>query len=227
MEIRCLSSKVFIKQKIPQSNSYLCLFKEKKIYWLFNCLEGCQYMLLKEKIKLNNIAKIIITNNNINNMAGLAGLLSSLNLLNKKTPIHIYANQFLIQYLYKVKQYAQTYFKFDLYYFQLKIGIIFKQNYYSLYCFTQHDYYTFIITPSYSSSKFFVEKAQKFNIQASPLYQLLKKQKNFLLPDGLSLLGVKFNKKIKLHSRYFFYTKKYHERSSLEIYYNNFFYKNR
>jgi len=61
-------------------------------FFLIDCGEGTQIQLRRAKIKFGKINNILISHLHGDHVFGLFGLLSSFNLLGRKTPIHIYAH---------------------------------------------------------------------------------------------------------------------------------------
>jgi len=64
-------------------------------FFLIDCGEGTQLQLRKYKAKLSRLNHIFITHLHGDHIFGLPGLISSLNLLDRKQDLHIYANAHL------------------------------------------------------------------------------------------------------------------------------------
>nr|UAD85101.1 ribonuclease Z [Crassiphycus crassissimus] len=164
-----------------------CKLKNLKTIWLFNCCEGCQHYLMKQKIKISQVSKIIITEMTICNISGLPGLLSSLSLSNKKNAVHIYGPTNLAKYLELTKKYSKTNFRYNLYFHQLKTNYIIQDDQYQIYCLKKLACFEFIITIPDNKGRFKLKYAKQWNIEIGPLYGKIKKGHNFILPDGISI----------------------------------------
>lgn len=216
MEILCLSHRVdFINKNYV---SFIIRFTTLKEIWLINCSQGCQHLLIDHQIKANQISKIFITNLHSDNISGLLGILSSLNLMKRTKPIYIYGPNGLQNYLDLGKKYSRTNFAYLLF---LDIVNVYTKaiiNYinYKLYAMLYNSYYEFCFIELEIPGKFIVAKVKHFNLLPGPLYGNLKKSYIFILPDGLILKGNKFirstNKGIKLSVL----LNKYHTRLATE-----------
>ena len=142
MEINCLSNSI---NNFQYSNtSFIIQFFTFKDIWVFNCYEGCQYFIINNQFKINNISKIILTDLHINNMSGLLGLLSSLNLIGRRKCLHIYGPKDLLYYLDLGKKYSHTNFNYIIYIHILTTGLIINYSQYRLYAFENYCQYEFI-----------------------------------------------------------------------------------
>lgn len=74
-------------------------------FFLIDCGEGTQIQLRKFRFKLNRINHIFISHLHGDHILGLFGLLSSYNLLGRKSKLHIYANK-------GIKDILKTHFRF-------------------------------------------------------------------------------------------------------------------
>nr|QCI09048.1 ribonuclease Z [Inkyuleea mariana] len=201
---------------IKQYQSFALKLNNFKDIWLFNCSEACQHSLIRNKIKINQVSKIIITELHIDNISGLLGLLSSLNLISRKKSLHIYAPLGLDQYLELGKKYSCTNFCYSLYFHILTTGLIIEHSHYHLYTFSRYLQFEFIIISKERYGKFNSNKAKTFYLIEGPLYGHLKKGFNFLLPDGFILNGDNFTQDNYLGEKFLFILNKYHTRQSFE-----------
>nr|YP_009398824.1 ribonuclease Z [Cliftonaea pectinata]ARW68055.1 ribonuclease Z [Cliftonaea pectinata] len=180
-----------LKFKLSRS-SFIIKLQSSKDIWLFNCSEGCQVNIFSQTFKINNLAKIIITSLNIDNISGLLGLLSSLNLTGRVKELHIYAPLGLKYYLDLGKKYSHTNFSYIIYLHTLKTGLLIKCNKCYLYSFVTKNSYEFVITKVQQYGKFCLDRAQKSYLLPGPLYGCLKKGSSFLQPDGFIINGSSF-----------------------------------
>nr|YP_009395915.1 ribonuclease Z [Dasya naccarioides]ARW65101.1 ribonuclease Z [Dasya naccarioides] len=187
MEINCLNNSIHnIKYS---NNSFVVQFLTFKEIWIFNCYEGCQYLIANNNLKINNISKIIMTDLHIKNMSGLLGLLSSLNLIGRIKSLHIYGPKDLAYYLDLSKKYSHTNFNYIIYIHILTTGLIINYQKYRVYAFNNNCKYEFLIIQSEKYGKFILDKAQNNYLLPGPLYGDLKKGLYFVLPDGVILNG--------------------------------------
>nr|YP_009732217.1 hypothetical protein [Gracilaria spinulosa]QHS70714.1 hypothetical protein [Gracilaria spinulosa] len=180
---------------------FYCKFKNLKTIWLFNCCNGCQHYLMKQKIKINQVSKIFITEMTIYNISGLPGLLSSLSLSNKKNAVHIYGPTDLAKYLELIKQYSKTNFRYNLYFHKLKTNYVIKEHEYQIYCLKRSINFEFIITIPKNKGKFKLDQARQWKIETGPMYGKLKKGYDFILPDGTTMNGQDFTHKQKKNNQ--------------------------
>lgn len=208
------------KEKLLVNDHYISfayiLYDSKEI-WLFNCSEGCQHLLRKKKIKINYISKIIITNLNIKNISGLLGLLSSLSLINREKQISIYSPQGLDKYLNFGKKYSQTNFRYNIYFYILRTGLIIHNNSYQVYTFKNNITFDLLIIKHEQFGKFQLLKAKQFDLMEGPLYGKIKKGSDFLLPDGLILNSNNFTYKNTSGIKISFISNQYHQRNCIEV----------
>nr|UAD87725.1 ribonuclease Z [Gracilaria textorii] len=177
--------------------SFYCKFKNLKTIWLFNCCGGCQHYLMKQKIKISQVSKIIITEMTICNISGLPGLLSSLSLSNKKSAVHVYGPTGLDKYLELIKKYSKTNFRYNLYFHTLKTNYIIKDHQYQIYCLRRSVNFEFIITIPSNKGKFKLYQAKQWQIEIGPMYGKLKKGYDFILPDGTKINSKDFTQRQK------------------------------
>nr|YP_009244345.1 hypothetical protein Gvag_137 [Gelidium vagum]AMK96587.1 hypothetical protein Gvag_137 [Gelidium vagum] len=193
----------------------LKLIQSKEI-WLFNCQEGCQHNLIKKNLKINNISKIIFTKLDTDSISGLIGLLSSLNLIGRKENIEIYKPKGIDNYLDLSKKYSQTNFKYKIYLYQLKTGLIIKNNNYKLYFFIKNKEYSLCLISKEKPGQFKLKKAEVFYLIKGPLYGQLKQNKCFLLPDGNIIQGYYFKNNNIAGKQITLIKDKYHTRNQNE-----------
>nr|QCI07177.1 ribonuclease Z [Hypnea pannosa] len=171
----------------------------------------------KKKLKINQISNIILTEKNIDNISGLLGLLSSLNLINRKKKLNIYVSKGIEKYIILGKKYAKTNFRYCIYLYILQTGLIIKNQDYQIYAFNHKLNFEFLLTAKNKYAQFKLNKAQKFQFPVGPIYGKLKNGCSFLLPDGIIIEGYKFTKYNKQGIKKSILTSKYHTRNTKEI----------
>ena len=200
------------------SMSVLVKLPSFKDTWIFNCTEGSQFNIANIGFKINNLSKIILTDLHINNVSGLLGLLSSLNLIGRTKSLHLYGPIGLKYYLDLGKKYSRTNFNYIIYFHVLKTGLIVNHYACRIYaiCNVNMSSFDFVIMKSEQYGTFFLDQARKNHLFPGPLYGKLKKGINFLLPDGFLLNGSNFTSKSVIGvnlkcSNISFYTRKVFE----------------
>ena len=190
MKINYFSNKIAVF-KYYNSN-FIVQFIGLKNFCLFNCSDGFQYFFSSYQYKISNISKIILTNMHINNLSGLMGLLSSLNLIGRVKSLHIYGPKDLIYYLELNKKYSHTNFNYLIYIHVLNTGLIINNRSYRVYSFLSNDYDNFFIVEQEKFGTFLLNKAKKNGLLPNSLYGKLKLGLLFQLPDGYLLNGCSF-----------------------------------
>nr|YP_010952324.1 conserved hypothetical plastid protein [Gloiopeltis furcata]WMP13993.1 conserved hypothetical plastid protein [Gloiopeltis furcata] len=199
-----------------RATSFAINFKELKEIWIFNCFQGCQNVMNRKQVKINQISKIIITELGIKQVSGLMGLLSSLSLIGRKKEIHLYSPRGLENYLALSKKYSQTNFRYNLYVHILTAGIIINNDLYKVYTFATGLKFNFLLILHETYGKFKSDKAKRFNLISGPLYGQLKQGKNFLAPDGIIVKSQKFTKHNKKGKKFTYLIDQYCGRNYLE-----------
>nr|YP_010726661.1 hypothetical protein P8482_pgp058 [Hypnea edeniana]WCH54647.1 ribonuclease Z [Hypnea edeniana]WDY85136.1 hypothetical protein [Hypnea edeniana] len=197
--------------------SFILNFQYSKDIWILNCSQGCQHLMERRNLRINQISNIILTENHIDNISGLLGLLSSLSLINRKKRINIYVSKGIEKYIILGKRYAKTNFRYCIYMYILKTGLIVKNQDYQIYTFNNKLNFEFLLTEKNKFGKFKLYKAQKFRFPVGPIYGKLKNGCSFLLPDGIIIDGHKFTKLHKSGTKKSILSNKYHNRNNVEI----------
>nr|WOA02386.1 hypothetical protein [Gloiopeltis furcata] len=199
-----------------RATSFAIDFKELKEIWIFNCFQGCQNIMNRKQVKINQISRIIITELSIKQISGLMGLLSSLSLIGRKKEIHIYSPRGLENYLKLSKKYSQTNFRYNLYVHILATGIIISNNLYKVYTFTTSLKFNFLLILHETYGKFKSDKARLFNLISGPLYGQLKQGKSFLAPDGIVIRSKRFTQSNRKGKKFTYIIHQYCSRNCLE-----------
>nr|YP_009392809.1 ribonuclease Z [Caloglossa intermedia]ARW61371.1 ribonuclease Z [Caloglossa intermedia] len=214
MKLYCLSSNIKVL-KCYDSN-LMIHFSFLKSVLLFNCCESCQYLIINNNHKINNISIIILTDMHISNLSGLVGLLSSLNLLGRIKSLHIYGPKDLANYLELNKKYSHTNFCYVIYIHILTPGLVISNHNYKIYSLGYNYEHNFLIIEKEKTGAFLASKALSNGLVPNSLYSRLKKGLIFLLPDGCLLSGNSFTC-YNLHgSQVSFVSDRYYRRKNLE-----------
>lgn len=180
---------------LSDTPSYFIKLKQLGDIWLFNCCEGCQHRLAKNKIKISQIRKIIITHNSIKNISGLLGLLSSMSLSGVTKRLDIYAPEGLHRYIFLCRKYSQTSYRYTLHIHAVLDGLICSQkniNIYTLYDACKFKTINYIFLFFEQTGSFHCLNALMYGIPSGPLYGFLKRGCNFISPDGFLVYNTNF-----------------------------------
>lgn len=216
MEILCLSRRIDYLNNTYFS--FIIKFVDYQDIWLINCGQGLQNILIDHKIKMNQISKIFLTNLYYDNISGLLGILSSLNLMKRIQPLYIYTPNGLQFYLDLCKKYSRTNFTYIVYINLLDINSKLVTNYifHKVYVLFHNYQYQLCIMSIEKSCKFILNQAQHLNLSPGPLYGKLKKNFVFILPDGVILKGITFIDYMDKGQKLCLLFNKYHTRLAIE-----------
>nr|YP_009392179.1 ribonuclease Z [Osmundaria fimbriata]ARW60741.1 ribonuclease Z [Osmundaria fimbriata] len=196
--------------------NFILKLSDVKDIWIVNCTEGCQFNMFNASFKINNLSKIIITSLHINNISGLLGLLSSLNLIGRLKSLHIYAPINLKYYLDLGKKYSRTNFSYMIYIHTISTGLIINQHGYRIYITHNFNNYELIISQPEQYGTFFLDKARRNYLIPGPLYGKLKQGYSFLYPDGFVLDGYKFTSTNSIGSQLYVTVSNFYRRQFFE-----------
>lgn len=140
-----------------------------------------------------------------------------MSLINRDKALHIYSPQGLYKYIQLGKKYSQTNFRYNLYFHNLKSGLIVHHTWHNIYAFTYKAKFEFFIISTEKFGKFKLSKAKIFNLIKGPLYGKLKKGIDILLPDGLILNGDSFRDKNNSGIKVYFIYNIYIKRIAIEL----------
>nr|QCI08847.1 ribonuclease Z [Wrangelia sp.] len=188
---------------------------------LFSCYEGLQSYTLGHHIKMNHLKIIIIPDLNIYNLSGLLGILSSLSLMGRTQPLHLYGPRGLDVYLDFQKKYSHTNFKYVVYIHILYSGLIINHPKYRIYFVNEHSERYFIILTKQLSGTFIIQKAQNNHLFPSPLFSILKQGISLVLPDGLLLNGSQFVSAKFKGKKWFYFSDNYYSSSYINYIINS------
>lgn len=187
--------------------------------WLLNCPEGSQHTLIRQKIRIHQINNIILTNLNVENLAGLMGFLSSLSLNSRIHQINLYGPPGLSNYLKLARKYSQTTFKYNIAIYNLYYGYITSNFPYIIYSYPldiKNQQCEYIILEKEQVGRFLLSKAKLFNLISGRFYGDLKRQNRFLTPDGNILSGKFFTGRRAIGLKILYLIQVYGYRSSIE-----------
>lgn len=107
-------------------------------YFLVDCAEGTQMQLRRYRISFQRIQHILISHMHSDHFLGLPGLLSSMDLLGRKIPMHLYAPSEVISFIRHYKEMTHTPSNFELIFHEIKNqfeGILWENEQFIIRCF--------------------------------------------------------------------------------------------
>ena len=92
----------------------------KNHLFLIDCGEGTQVQLRRNKVKFSRIKHIFISHLHGDHFFGLVGLISTFNLLGRKTDLHIYGPKGIKEIIVLQLKYSKTWTCYNLYFHELE-----------------------------------------------------------------------------------------------------------
>ncbi len=157
---------------------------------LIDAGEGMQIQLRKYKHKFNKIQHIFISHLHGDHFFGLVGFLSSLRLIGREKPMHIYAPVGLKQIIEMIFKLTQTDINYPLFYHELsspESEIILETDKYHVKTIPlRHRIYTngFLIQEKPALRKLNIEAVKQYPEIETWAYHNLKRGKDFVREDG-------------------------------------------
>ena len=155
--------------------------------FLIDCGEGTQMQLAKYKIRRSKINHIFISHLHGDHYFGLMGILTSMGLMGRDAPIHLYAPPALEEIINLQLKVADTRLPYTLFFHPLtQEGIIADNKNFTVQCFpTQHRIacWGFLIREKKQPRKIDKEKVLAYEIPAS-YYEFLKDGNDYETKDG-------------------------------------------
>src|SRR5262249_52818880 len=169
--------------------SSTALIREGDIF-LFDCGEGTQLQLMRSGVKRSRIHSIFIGHLHVDHLYGIAGLLSTLHLDGRETPLNVFGPEGLRVFLNAAFRTSDWQFAFKLTVQEFPRGyrgrVLDEEEFYvdalpldhSIFCLG----WRFQEKPK--PGVFNLEKAVELGIPRGPLYGKLQHGENIRLPDG-------------------------------------------
>ncbi len=162
-------------------------------FFLIDCGEGTQTQLRKYKIKFSKLKNIFISHLHGDHFYGLIGLISTFNLLNRQTELHIYAPKGTKEIINLQFKLSKSWIKFPLHFHELsskKSEIIFEDEKVEVHTIPlKHRIYTngFLFQEKLAERKLNMNAISKYKEIEICDYQNLKKGKDFITNNGESI----------------------------------------
>eukprot|EP00033_Pygsuia_biforma_P002057 GCRY01002285.1.p1 GENE.GCRY01002285.1~~GCRY01002285.1.p1 ORF type:complete len:300 (-),score=58.32 GCRY01002285.1:176-1075(-) len=121
MKLTVLGTSSGAPTKERNVSSYALTFDHGEI-WLFDCGEGVQYQLMKDEctLKTSKVSSIFITHLHGDHVFGLFGLLATISLRGRESPVRIIGPVGIQELLTTVASLTYTFFNFDISYHELE-----------------------------------------------------------------------------------------------------------
>jgi ribonuclease Z len=156
--------------------------------FLFDCGEGTQMQMNKYKIRRSRIQHIFISHLHGDHYFGLAGLLTSMSLSDRKAPLHVYAPQDL-ELILKLQVMAyDTKLPNEVFFHPIQgAGVLVDEPQFSVSCFKVYhriDAWGFLIKEKRKPRKIDAEKARDYPAIPLLFYEHLQNGEDYIAPDG-------------------------------------------
>lgn len=156
-------------------------------FYLIDCGEGTQMQMAKYKIRRSKINYIFISHLHGDHYFGLIGLITSMSLLGRTQPLHLYGPATLEMILKLQMDAAKTVLNFELYFHPLtEEKEIMNNNRMTVRCFrTQHriDCWGFFFKEKRNPRKIDPDRIKAYDIPAS-FYEKLQKGEDYVTKKG-------------------------------------------
>ena len=157
---------------------------------LFDCGEGTQRQLQKSRLSYMQISKIFITHFHGDHFLGLPGLIQTMQLNDRETPLDIYGPKGIVDLTSKL--FSLGYFKpnYKIIAHEIDEKDILEFNGYQIHTLrVMHNVpaFGYSIEEKMRPGKFDKPKALKLGIPEGPLFSKLQKGKDITLPDGRNI----------------------------------------
>jgi len=155
--------------------------------FLIDCGEGTQMQLSRYKIRRSKINHILISHLHGDHYFGLPGLITSMGLLGRDHPLHLYAPEPLQKILQLQLDVADTTLPFELHFHPLREeGVIVDAEKYAVECFKvihRIECWGFVIREKKKPRKIDRDSAVAHNVPAA-FYEQLKDGHDYIAKDG-------------------------------------------
>ncbi len=159
-------------------------------HFLIDCGEGTQVQLRKYKVKFSKIERIFISHLHGDHFFGLIGFISTLGLLNREKPLHIYGPKGIKEIIVLQLKLSKSWTNFPLHFYELSSKsseIIFEDDKVQVQTIPlKHRVYTngFLFKEKKGERKLDMFSISKYSEIEICDYQNLKNGKDFICEDG-------------------------------------------
>ncbi|MBL8151711.1 MAG: ribonuclease Z [Blastocatellia bacterium] len=154
---------------------------------LFDCGEGTQYRLLRSPLRFGQLEAVFVTHMHGDHIYGLPGLLGTLSLQHRTTPLHIFGPRGIRDFLTWVMKLSYLRLGYELKISEVEEGEVYKSDGFKVVCKPLEHRVTdfgYLIVEDDKPGRFDLERAKELGIPAGPLYRQLQLGSDITLPDG-------------------------------------------
>lgn len=163
----------------------ICLDRE---ILLFDCAEGTQRQMFMAGLSISRISKIFISHLHGDHVMGLPGIIQTLSLMERETPLDIYGPSGLSNLVNSLAENLAFSPSFDINVYQVSPGNLFESSKYVVKCArVDHgsiDAYAYAFEERPRPGKFHPEKAIMLGVPVGPLWKQLQMGKPVTLENG-------------------------------------------
>ncbi len=156
--------------------------------FLFDCGEGTQMQMNRYKVRRSRINHIFISHLHGDHYFGLAGLLTSMSLHDRRTPLHVYGPHDLELILKLQVNASDSHLPYQLIFHPIQAaGILADDPHFSVSCFKVYhriDTWGFMIKEKRKPRKIDVKKAKNYPGIPLHFYEHLQMGEDYTAPDG-------------------------------------------
>lgn len=177
---------------VPTANSYPTsqLLNIEERYFLIDCGEGTQVQLRRSKAKFNRINHIFISHLHGDHVFGLIGLISTLQLLGRDTPLNIYGPLGIKEFILNQLKFTESVCSFQLAFHELtgkKSVLVYEDNLIEVFTIPlNHRVYTngYLFREKPKARRLNMDAIAEFNEIEICDYQNIKNGKDVVLESG-------------------------------------------
>lgn len=114
MKVHFLGTSSGVPSKTRNTSSIGVSFERSKSWLMIDCGEATQHQLLKSELSFYHLDVICISHVHGDHCYGLPGLLSTMSMNGKKTPVHLVAPKAVIEWVNMTLEMSHTQLSFDL-----------------------------------------------------------------------------------------------------------------
>ena len=159
-------------------------------HFLVDCGEGTQRQMRKYKVGFSKIDHIFISHMHGDHVLGLVGLVSTLGILNREKPLHIYGPKEIEKWVIFQLEISQSHVKFDIIFHELtssKSELLFEDDKVKVYSIPlRHRIYTngYLFKEKFKKRNLNIKAIEQFDEIEICDYNNLKAGKDFVLGNG-------------------------------------------
>lgn len=172
-----------LKRNLPA----IALVRQGEVF-LFDCGEGTQHQLRRSGVRMGRLRHIFLTHFHGDHVTGLPGLLMSLQMSERTTPLSLYGPPGLGEMIRFFQRMMHTHFTYELQIleFEEEGKVLETEAYWVEARRLEHRVLTFgfALVERPRPGRFDVEKAQRLGIPPGPLFGQLQRGEAVRLPDG-------------------------------------------